>query len=76
MENKVLVKLAKTNINILGVTESDGDNLVIYEYQWRTAGGKPKWSRGVLRCKPPLDLDDVAGEVYIRVQELRSELES
>ena len=50
---KVLVRLARNNINILEVKYTEGadgptPNAVLFEYQWRVSANTTKWTRAVL----------------------------
>ena len=50
---KVLVRLARNNINILEVKYTEGadgptPNAVLFEYQWRVSQSVTKWTRAVL----------------------------
>lgn len=74
MESETLVKLARANINIMDI---DGGH-VLYEYQWRTPSGRPKWSKGVAYTATnngEADYDKTAERIYQSVQSVRAELE-
>lgn len=41
-------KLARNNINILSVTQTNDGVAIIYEYQWRPSPGVGKWQKGLV----------------------------
>lgn len=66
-------RLAKANINILGVAE-DGEYLIwVFEYQWRAVHGT-RWSKDFLRLPRGYE-EDIRTAIWSRVQDLREELE-
>lgn len=41
-------RLARNNINILSVTQTNDGVAIIYEYQWRPSPGVGKWQKGLV----------------------------
>lgn len=75
MENEILARLARGNINIISVGAGDGYVYYTYEYQWRKKDGSPKWSKSTLRVKKDCQPDKAFEYILDDVRELRANLE-
>ena len=45
MDESSCVKLSRSGINLLGVSQVDFMACVYYEFRWRPAGGESRWSK-------------------------------
>lgn len=83
---KILVRLARNNINILEVKYTEGSdgptpNAILFEYQWRTSPTTTKWTRAVLPWldQPTYNIAEQYGLNYnyilLTVRNLRAGLE-
>lgn len=72
----IQVQLARSNINIIGVTPSmNGDSFIIsYEFQYRLPSGAKKWQKTAGFFYKPR-LDDALRLVLEETRQLRRELE-
>lgn len=68
-------KLAKSNINIIGI---DKENKILYlEFSYRSAPGRPqRWAKTFCHYRMPLYWTKAVDEIRDHILELRKELEA
>lgn len=68
-------RLARSNINILDIAQTDSGERWFYEFMYHPRPGQTKWSKTFLTVPSNSALDKVATSIEERVLELRKELE-
>lgn len=68
-------KLAKSNINVIGI---DPQNHILYlEYSYRSGPGRPpRWAKTHCHYRTPLYWEKAVDEIREHILELRKELEA